>query len=515
MPFTPAALKLQCDGTLDALEKTYDVLDNLQENSKRPASIFASERQRIEDIKELKRLIDSISTETDEETRRVRKPKRPEKGAEKLDSRLSVLRDGPDVGLPAWESDQVELAMGRLYAEARAWDRTLTIFTELFTRLTARKKVDRLVEFGVYAHRARALRESARGKPRETERYMEALQTAAEGVRRDPLNVEARREAGRAHFALAQFSDALASWEHALWLSPSDPYLHYEVAMCFRRLAQGQPEQVERRRLVECAKWHFDRARELFDGEDLDGEAWTRLWRGKIALEAGEPAEALEYLQGAEHGNAEAAAALLVGEAHLALDQRPAAGHAFDRCTNSMEQMRKDPELRAQPTIDWLWGDELPWKAVEVRIKRGKAEAIHLAPGDWQSKPKAEKAKQLLGEAREILKDIKDDDARDAATTRVLDTRSLLRQVSGRVDQALELVHERLRYEKTPEALRLQGELLDLRARWGKRLPDAVLAEIAAERIWKELPGDGRPTLARPTLRKRLRAVIGNGVEKK
>lgn len=446
----------------------------------------------------------------------MRKPKHPEKGADKLDARLRILHGGPDTGLPAWERDQVELAMGRLYAEARAWDQALAIFTELSTRLTAREKVDRLVEFDVYAHRARALRESARGKPREEEtaRYVEALQIAAEGVRRDPLNVEARREAGRSHFALGQFSDALAFWEHALWLSPSDPYLHYEVAMCHRRLAQDQPEEAGRRRLVDRAKWHFDRARELFDGEDLDGEAWTRFWRGKIALEVGQSVEALEYLQGAEHGTAEAAAALLVGEAHLALDQRPAADHAFERCASAMARMETDRELGAQPTIDWLWGDELPWKAVEARIKRGKAEAMYLAPGNWQSKRQLAKAERLLREAREILEGIEDDDARDAAMTRVLDTHILLLRVCGRIDQALDLVRERLRYEKTPEALRQEGELLDLRVRWGKRLPKAVLAELAAEHIWQALPGDGRPALTRPMLRKRLRAAIGTGSKK-
>lgn len=508
VPFTPVALKLQCDGTLEALNKTYDVLCQSQEDGEERKSELAGERRRIKGIKKLKKRIERASLRSDPETRRKVK-RSPRKGIKLLRPRLEALSKGDDEGLRAWQRDQIELAMGRLYAEARMWDQALATFTNLVRRLTERKEADRLVNFGAYAHLARALRESARGKnvpEDEIAGYVRALKTAAEGVRRKPLDVESRREAGRAHFALGQFSDALASWKHALWLSPSDPYLHYEVAMCYRQLAQGQPEEAERKRLVDCVKGHFDRARELFDGEDLDGEAWTRFWRGKIALEEGQPAEALEYLRGAEHGTAEAAAALLMGEAHLELDQRPAADHAFVRCEGAVTRMAEDKDLKGHPTIDWLWGDELPWKAVEARIQRGRAEAVHLAPGDWQSKRQVEKAKQLLREAQENAERVEDDDVRDATMTRVLDTRGLLLRVSGRIDRALDLVRQQLRYEKTPETLRVEAELLELRARWGKRLPQARLAELAAEHTWRALPGDGRPNLPGATVRRRLQA---------
>lgn len=542
VPFTPVALDLQCAGTLDALERAVGILDELEKQSGRPTSPYAVEHQWIEAIKRLQKQIDEASTEPVPETGRLRKRKRPEEGATELEPRLAALRGSPDIGLAAWESDQIELAMGRLHAEARAWDRALATFNRLTERITARKEMDRLVEFSAYAHRARALRESGR-RLRELERdlpksergrlrdeeialYVKALKTAAEGVRRDPLNVEARREAGRAHFALGQFSDALDSWKHALWLSPSDPYLHYEIAMCHRRLAQDQPEKEEHKRLVNCAKEHFDRARELFDGEDLDGEAWTRFWRGKIALEEGEAAEALGYLQGAEHGSAEAAAALLVGEAHLALDQRPAADHAFDRCEEATKLMKagskkegpgeEEPDLKDRPTVDWLWGDELPWEAVEARIKRGKAESIYLAPGDWQSRERAEEAEQLLEEAEDVLENLQDDDvhdAHDAAMPRVLDTYGLLLRVSGDIDEALERVRERLRYEKTSDALRVEAELLDLRAEWGRRLPEEVLTELAADHTWQAIPGNGRPKLPRATMRRRVRGAIRTGAK--
>jgi tetratricopeptide (TPR) repeat protein len=505
-PFAPDAVGLRCDATLDALEKTYDVLAGLPEGEIRePGS--ASEQERIKRVRELKQGIHGASTETDEQTGLLRRRKKPREGAEEL--------SGSTTGLLDWERDQVELAMGRLYAEGRAWGRALAVFTELVRRLTERDEVDRLIEFGVYAHKARALREGAPDLPRKDEiaRYVEALETAAEGVRRDPLDVESRREAGRAHSALGQFSDALASLKHALWLSPSDPYLHYELGMCYRRLAQGQSDEADGKRLVGCASSHFHRAQELFDGEDLEGESWARFWRGKVALEANRPAEALQYLRGAEHGSAEAAAALLAGEAHLALDQRPAADHAFGRSRRALLWMQGEDGLRDHPTIDWLWGDELPWKAVEARIQRGKAEAVHLAPGEWQSRRQVKKAERLVKRARRDLAGVEDDDARDAAMARVLDTGGLLLRVSGRIDRALDLVRQRLRYEKTPEALRVEAELLDLRARWGKRLPQTRLAELAAEHTWKALSGDGRPNLPPATLRSRLWAMVGGRVK--
>lgn len=517
VPFTPQALDLQCEATLDALEKTYRALGESREAGEDAAREFALARERIEEMQAIRDWIDGASTEIDAETGRTVKRREPEEGVIELGAWLEVCRDRPDSGFSAWERDQVELAMGRLSAEAQNWEQMLFFFTELVKRLSTRKEVDRLVQFAAYAHKARALRESARGRERREEEiagYVEALETAAEGVRRDPLDVEARREAGRAHFALGQFSDALTSWDHALWLSPSDPYLHYEVAMCYRRIAHDQLAEDERRRLIECAKEHFMRAQELFDGEDLEGEAWTRFWRGKVALEESQPTEALAYLRGAEHGDAEAAAALLIGEAHLALDQRPAADHAFVRCEKALARLKGEDEFKDRSTIDWRWGDELPWKAVEARILRGRAEAVHLAPGDWQNQSQVKEANKLLRKARENVADIEDDDARDATMTQVLDTHSLLVRVSGNIERALDLVRHRLRYEKTPEALRVEAELLELRAKWGKRLPQAKLAELAAEHTWQSIPGDGRPNLPRVTLRRRMEAAIRTGAEK-
>jgi tetratricopeptide (TPR) repeat protein len=474
MANTAEALDLECDATLAALKAAYETLGD------------EDGAARVEAIRDLKRGLAAATTFEDTVTGKRCKRDDPEVGA----AELRPLRVAPSLLGLDWELDQVELALGRLHADARSWSDAETIFGALLQRLIDGKRLERLVEFGAYAHLARAQRESARagGDPQA---YVSALRIAAEGVRRDPLNVEARREAGRAHFALGQYSDALAAWNHALWLSPSDPYLHYEVAMCHRRMASRQDDESERRRMTGWAARHFEQAQELFDGEDLDGEAWTRLWRGKIALEAGKPVEALSHFEGAEHGSATAAAAVLIGEAYLELEQRPAAAQAFERCELALQDARQTGALSGHDTIDSLWGDEMPVAAVRARIKRGMAEAKHLSPGDWQNGDKVAAARRLLNAASRALENLKDAGARDEAMAKILDTEVRLLCATGEIDHALDKVRERMRYETTPDARRLEAELLDLRAEEGKRINDRTRTRIAATHAWEAVRSDG------------------------
>lgn len=469
VPDTADSLDLECEAALAALVETYEALGE------------GDEAERMSGIEDLK----SEMQKAGDEANVVAKSNEPP-GAAILSDLDERLRDEEGRGQPReWERDQVQLALGRAYANTGEWRNARKTFTELMRRLLDAKLHDRIVEFGVYPHLARTQRE--RGD------YLSALDTAAESVRRDPLNVEGRREAGRAHFALGQYSDALVAWDHAQWLSPSDPYLHYEVAMCHRRMARDQTDDTERQRMIDCAESHFEHAQELFDGEDLDGEAWTRFWRGKIALEAKKPVEALAFLQGAEHGSATAAAALLVGEAHLALEQRPAADHAFKRCEKALKETSDTSKLAGRETIDALWGDELPVAAVEARILRGSAEAKFIAPGDWQDPEMASEAMKLLARANEHLEGLDDAAARDEAMTRVLDTESRLLAATGKIEQALDRARERLRYEPTPDAQRLEAELLDLHAEQGEKLDENTRVRLAADHAWDAVQPNGRP----------------------
>lgn len=504
LPLATGALVLRCEATLDALEEAYERLGDREE------------AQRIGELKTLQKTLEAALSEADPQTGRPSKPERSTPRAESLEERRSELRAArveakgprPDEEAPGdprtWQLDQVELAIGRLYADDRNWERANDVFGGLVDRLKREKRTKRIVEFGAYAHLARALREH---QPKGRESLVEALDIAAEGIRRAPLDVESRREAGRAHFALNQFSEALDAWEHALWLSPSDPYLHYETAMSHRELARDQTDEEARQLELDCARFHFEKAQELFDGEDLDGEAWTRFWRGKIALEADAPMEGLEYLKGAEHGSAEAAAALLLGEAHLRLDQRPAADHAFARCEQALQRAGNGEEttstLAGRATIDALWGDELPEIAVRARIARGRAEAQHLAPGDWQSSDGIEKAEGHLEEARDLvacLRRVQPDatTARDEVETRILETQSRIFQAQGEIEDALEGVRERLRYKKTEEAQRLEAELLELSAAEGSELKDDARRRLAAKHVKRSLPRGRRRRPAPP-----------------
>lgn len=477
VPHTAKGFDLECEATLVALEKTYEVLDDTGETQR---------------MREIKRLKSEIAGAADAGTENSESSESLEQTV--LSNLEKNLRDEECCKQPrAWELDQVQLALGRSFASARAWDKARETFEQLAQRLSEANLDEHIVEFGLYPHMARAQRECHGHK------YLQALDTAAESVRRDPLNVEGRREAGRAHFALGQYRDALAAWEHALWLSPGDPYLHYEVAMCHRRMSRDQTDEAARQRMIDSAERHFAQAQELFDGEDLDGEAWTRFWRGKIALEAKRPVEGLAYLQGAKHGTATAAAALLMGEAHLNLDRRPAADHAFKRCKDALEKPGETSELAGRKTIDALWGDELPVAAVRARILRGSAEAMYLAPGDWQDPEMASKAMKLLADARKLLAQARkhldgpnDAGPHDEAMTKVLDAESRLLAATGDVEKALDRVRQRLRYESTPDARRLEAELLDLCAEQGEQIDEKTRIRLAADHTWEAVQSNGK-----------------------
>lgn len=497
LPFATDATSLRCKAALEALKTTYRRLAD--EDGKKWVS----------DAEDLWSTIEDSFSFIDPKTRRRRKTRKPLLKAAELEIRRRSLKKAREESRPhipapeddvrmltdslTWQLDQIELAVGRLYAEGRDWEQARAAFRRLVNRLTNEKRTKRIVEFGAYAHRARALREC------DERRYVDALEVAAEGIRRTPLDVESRREAGRAHFALRQFSDALDAWEHALWISPGDPYLHYEIAMCFREIARDQTDEIDRRQKLDCAKKHFDKAQELFDGEDLSGEAWSRLWRGKIALEAGEPMEGLEYLKGAEHGSARAAAALLLGEAHLRLGQRPGAVHAFQRCEEALGSEKDKSELPKRSTIDTLWGDELPEEAVRSRIARGRAEAKFLIAGDWQNPKKTRAAEKYLKDARshlDNLKKLKDDEgnedvdidrAYDTAMAKILETQGRIRQAKGDIAKALDLVGERLLYEETTATKEIEVELLELLASRGEHLDERTRFRIAAEQAKKDL----------------------------
>lgn len=105
----------------------------------------------------------------------------------------------------------------------------------------------------------------------------------------------------------------------------------------------------------------------------------------------------------------------------------------------------------------------------------------------------ASEALKLLARANERLEGLDDATARDEAMTRVLDTESRLLAATGEIEQALDRARERLRYEPTPDAQRLEAELLDLRAEQGEQLDENTRIRLAADHAWDAVQPNGRP----------------------
>jgi tetratricopeptide (TPR) repeat protein len=449
-PWPPPAIVMRVDATLRALEEAAGHVDG-------------ASAPRYARIATLKKQLAACSA--------------PTKDADEAIDELALIEtDYADA--EAWEKTQIALAQGRALARAHRWPEAVEKFDILVRLLSKPEGAENLVEFGVYADYARARRECGD--------FRDALGAAAECVRRDPLNVDGRREAGRAHFALSQYQDALTSWTQALWLSPSDPYLHYEVAMCHRRLAVGAAKDEGEHQMAAAAK-HFRQAQELFDGEDLDGEAWMRVWLGRTAIARGDLGEAVRCLAGAAHGTATAAASLFLGETLLLRDERVAAEHAFDRCEEALhkEPLDDDPLVACLPTrpqvIDAGWGDELSRPAVEVRLKRGRLDAEFLLRGLCTDAvvlaPLAARA-SAAREAADAIGDPPLEPGREEALRLCLETEARILHGCGRNAEALAAVRRRLRMGTSREMLDLERRVCR-GARGNPQPPSSPLDDIA------------------------------------
>ena len=218
------ALVAMRDNTLAALARTYDLLD-------------ASD-----DVNRAKRLERAVghARERDEATNDV--------------AALEALK--ADRGLRyLWEREQVQIALARTLGRNGLWEQARDEYAELIATL-AEHRPQGIVQHSLHAKHARALRRS--------ENYHEALVAAARGQLQDPLSASARREVGKAHFALLQYEEALEAWEHTLWLTPNDPHLHWKVAFCHWSVAQDRRDSGARRDALVAAAAGFEQAATLF-----------------------------------------------------------------------------------------------------------------------------------------------------------------------------------------------------------------------------------------------------------
>jgi tetratricopeptide (TPR) repeat protein len=258
-----------------------------------------------------------------------------------------------------WEREQVQIALARTLARRSRWAGAAGQYAELIA-LLERARPDGIIQHSLHAKHARALRNLGRRQ--------EALVAAARGQLQDPLSASARREVGKAHFALLQFEEALAAWKQTLWLTPNDPYLHWKVAFCHWRAAQDRRDDGSRRTALLEAAAGFEQAATLFGVRTVEGWAWAQLWAGRVRHELGDLDGAVRHLRSAAGCEPTAAAgSLLLGEALLAAGDDQAG-------REQLERVRAAVPAPTGRRLDAGWGETLTDHEAVARAVAGLGE---------------------------------------------------------------------------------------------------------------------------------------------
>jgi tetratricopeptide (TPR) repeat protein len=254
-----------------------------------------------------------------------------------------------------WEREQVQIALARTLGRRHRWRAAAREYGELIEMLRS-ERAQGIVQHSLHAKHARALR--------QTGDLHGALATAARGQLQDPLSASARREVGKAHFALLQYEEALEAWRHTLWLTPNDPHLHFKVAFCQWSVAQDRRDAAARRAALEAAAAGFEQAATLFGVEAVTGWAWSQLWQGRVRAELGDHDGAVRHLRSATAcADTEPAARLLLGEAYGATGER-----ALSR--SQLEQaLALAGEGRLGRHVDEDWGQTLSAGELALRAE--------------------------------------------------------------------------------------------------------------------------------------------------
>ncbi|HET9736598.1 MAG TPA: tetratricopeptide repeat protein [Solirubrobacteraceae bacterium] len=328
----PVAAEELRDGTLETLREAYRLLDD------------APGRARVEELGTLRTAIQ-------------RATERGDLGA------LAALKAHFGAGRE-WEREQVQIALARTLGRGGDWAAAAREYGELIV-LLRHHRPQGIVQHSLHAKHARALRNDRRPG--------EALAQATLGQLQDPLSASARREVGKAHFALRQYEEALEAWGHTLWLTPNDPQLHWRVGSCHWRVAQELRHPTARDDALRCAAECFTQAAALFGAGGGDGWAWSRLWAGRAMAELGEDDEAVRHLRTAASCPQTAiAGSLLLGELYLERGEHEDAR----RLLADAYRLAREEDVPAH--VDANWGDTLP---VHEVLRRARAlEPTHLAP---------------------------------------------------------------------------------------------------------------------------------------
>ena len=268
-----------------------------------------------------------------------------------------------------WRREQIGLALARTLGSAGRWKPAAARYAWLIEEL-GEQRPEAIRQHALHAKHAKALRRSG-------DRHG-ALASAARGLVLDPISPVARRELGKAHFALLQYEEALEAWRHTLWLTPNDATLHWKTAFSLWSTAQDYHDPGARRQALAEAADAFERAAMLFGIESVTGWAWSRLWLGRVAHEMGDADTAMKHLRAAKGCKVtELPARVLLAEVHQANDQ---GGLAWEHLTKARRQLRaavaearkRDPESDARERYsDADWGDTLSYREIDARLHLG------------------------------------------------------------------------------------------------------------------------------------------------
>ena len=268
-----------------------------------------------------------------------------------------------------WEREQVGLALARTLGAMNLWAEAAARYGWLIDELGTRRPAA-LRQHALHAKHAKALRRD--GKKHD------ALASAARGLLLDPISPVARRELGKAHFALLQYEEALDAWQHTLWLTPNDATLHWKAAFSLWSAAQDRQDPRSRREALAEAADGFDRAAMLFGIESVGGWAWSRLWLGRVCHEMAEPDLAVKHLRAAKGCSVtQLPARILLAEVYQANDQ---GGFAHDQLMKVRRQLRvvvartwtDEPVSKTLARrSDADWGDTLSYREIATRLHLG------------------------------------------------------------------------------------------------------------------------------------------------
>ena len=310
--------------------------------------------------------------------------------ADRLEAMLDALGDDQ-----MWEREQVGLALARSLGVLDRWKEASERYEHLIYELEEHRR-DGIRQHALWAKYAKTLR-------RQPRRKQEALTAAARGLVLNPISAIARREVGKAHFALLQYEEALEAWQHTLWLTPNDATLHWKTAFSHWSVAHDRHDWASRRAAFVQAADGFAQAAVLFGIENVAGWAWSRFWLGRTWSELGELDRAVTDLRAAKGcGDTALPARVLLGEVYLAAGESGLGNHQFARARAAVEEAcarAQDRGAFLARNVDADWGETLTYREVYARILLGAAEDGITAQGSpAEAREHAERAFALADE---------------------------------------------------------------------------------------------------------------------